>query len=161
MRHKIRQLQTIREVRVQARQREHAASRQEVATVERLVRELRAEYADVMRAIESGAVPVGGLGETVTATDIDDRNRLTANYKAYVKVLERRGAELMKRKRAAAEAFEQTAAALRNAERAVEQLGVVDGHLAEEEARQAEIQEELQAEFRPKTPLASGQDSPD
>jgi hypothetical protein len=87
------------------------------------------------------------VGVTLTAVDIERRTQLAQQYARYLEVLDQRLTEADARHRAQKNKVAEAFMTARAADKAVDQLNTIDERLATEEARVAEIQEELQSEI--------------
>lgn len=146
MRDQIAKLKTIRNLRVEQRQREHQALRQELTAIERDMERMRQEFLDNRSAMEQCKAPPSA-GETFTLADLERRASMARQYERYLGTLKQRIMASMKRRDDKMREVSEALRRVREAEKGSEQLETVDERLAEEEARLAEIQEELQSEF--------------
>jgi hypothetical protein len=146
MRDQIAKLKTIRKLRLEQRQREHQAARQELIAFDRQLERMRQEFIDNRSAMEQCKAPPGA-GETVTLGDLERRASMARQYEKYLQDLKKRIMQAMSQRDVKKKAVSEALKRVREAEKGSEQLETVDERLAEEEARLAEIQEELQMEI--------------
>jgi hypothetical protein len=146
MRDQIAKLKTIRKLRLEQRQREHQAARQELLALEQEMEQMRQDFLGNRTAMEQCKAPPGP-GETFTLADLERRANMARQYEQYLNVLKQKIMQGMAQRdhkmRVVADALKR----VREAEKGAEQLETVDERLAEEEARLAETQEELQSEI--------------
>lgn len=150
MRDKLAQLKMIRTLRSKERRKELQEAQQELARIADTFEERRNEAQATYEAIGQAKAPLHGAGSALTIAQIERAKALadayTAHYRTLNADLTRIRAQYGKQQGVVSEKQK----ALRDAERAVEQLDHVDEHLTEKEAKEAELQEELQAEAPPK-----------
>ncbi len=146
MRDQIGKLKTIRTLRVKQRRSEYQAVRQELSAIEQKMEATRQDFNGTRAALEESRSPMRAAGATLTNADIERRAQLVRQYNTYLNGLKMKMIQIHKQREQKQKAVARALAALRAAERAVDQLDTVDEKLAEEEARLAEIQEELQSE---------------
>ncbi len=150
MRQKLEQLKIIRTLRSKERRKELQEAQQELARISERFQEKRSEAMATYDAINQAKAPLQGAGGALTRAGIERAKGLadayTAHYRELNQELTRIRADHGKQKGV----VDQKQQALRAAEKAVEQLDHVDEYLAEKEAKEAELQEELQAEVPPK-----------
>ncbi|HSP24295.1 MAG TPA: hypothetical protein VLQ65_03895, partial [Saliniramus sp.] len=106
----------------------------------------RQEFVETRNAMEQCKAPPAP-GETVTNADIERRAKMARQYNQYLGKLKQQTMNVMKERDQQQKVVAAAQAAMRKAEKAIDQLDTIDEKLAEEEARLAEIQEELQAEI--------------
>lgn len=150
MRDKLAKLATVRTLRAKQRRREYAEAQAEMARKEREVAARMQEIETTRAGLADARSPLHSAGTALDHAEIERRNRLVAGYEGAMLYAQRDAVRAQKARDGFRAELEQRLTALRAAENAVEQLGVVDEKLAAEEARLAELQEELQAETPPK-----------
>lgn len=146
MRNQIGKLKTIRKLRAEQRQREHQIARNELSVIESELNALHKEAADTYAAMQDAKAPPA-VGGTVTVVEIARRAQMAERYSHYLDTLDERIREVDAQCKAQKNKVAETLMTMRAAERAVDQLNTIDEKLGIEEARVAEIQEELQAEI--------------
>ncbi len=153
---KVLKLKAIRELRVAQARRDTQAARAALAQAQATVEAIHAERAAAEAEVARLTRPADGVGGTVSAADIERRLGMARQVEAYLGVLERRRraaeAARAERERALAAAV----AAQKAAERSVEQIGVLETRVADEETRRAEMLEEMGDETRTKPRLDPG-----
>ena len=145
MREQIGKRQIVRKLRAKQRQREYLIERDALAAIEREKEAMQQEAVAIDAAMQAAKAPPS-VGETLTAADIDRRAQLAQQYASYLDIMDQRISEAETRHKAQKNKIVQALMIVRAADKAVDQLGTIDEKLAIEEARVAEIQEELQAE---------------
>jgi len=146
MRNQISKLKTIRKLRAEQRQREYQIASTELAAIKSELDSLQREAFATYEAMQEAKAPPR-VGETVTVVDIERRKQMAKQYAHYLDILDERIREADARHN---QQKNKVAAALvtsRAADKAVDQLNTINEKLAIEEARVAEIQEELQSEI--------------
>ena len=146
MRAQIGKLKTIRTLRAEQRRREYQSAREQYAALDRQLNAKRQEFVETRNAMEQCKAPPAP-GETVTNADIERRAKMARQYNQYLGKLKQQTMNVMKERDQQQKVVAAAQAAMRKAEKAIDQLDTIDEKLAEEEARLAEIQEELQAEI--------------
>jgi hypothetical protein len=146
MRSQIKKLKTIRTLRAEQRRREYQAQRQALDGFDNQLNQMRQEFIDTRGAMEQCKAPPAP-GETVTNVDIDRRASMARQYEQYMNTLKMRIMNTMKQREKQQVVVAEALATMRAAEKAIDQLDTIDEKLADEEARLAEIQEELQMEI--------------
>jgi flagellar biosynthesis chaperone FliJ len=146
MRSQIGKLKTIRTLRAEQRRREHQAERQKLDGLDSQLNQMRQEFIDARAAMEQCKAPPAP-GETVTNADIARRASMASQYEQYMNTLKLQIMKTMKQREKQQIAVAAALATMRAAEKAIDQLETIDEKLAAEEARLAEIQEELQMEI--------------
>lgn len=150
MRDKLAKLATVRTLRAKQRRSEYVQAQAEMARKEREVAE-RLQEIDATRAgLAEARNPLHNAGVTLDAAEIERRRQLVARYEGAMLYAQRDAVRAQKARDGFRTELERRRSAMRAAENAVEQLAVVDEKLAADEARIAELQEELQAETPPK-----------
>ncbi|MCC5979117.1 MAG: hypothetical protein JJU21_13725 [Salinarimonas sp.] len=147
MRAQLQKLKTIRTLRTKQRRREYQNEREKLDSLARQMAE-KNQRTDEVETARAAAGRLGGAsGETFTQTAVIDSQRQKYFYDLQLRELKtaklRLDRQIKLQEKQVAEAFE----ALRAAERSAEQLDTFDAELAEREAREAELQEELQTEM--------------
>lgn len=147
MRAQLQKLMRVRTLRTKQRRREYQGERDKLTALEAQM----AQNAQSISKAEAAAAAAGRLGgtsgDTFTQTAVIDSQRQRYFYELQLREL--RGARLRldhqikHQTQKVEEAFE----ALRAAEKSNEQLDKFDAELAGKEAREAELQEELQTEM--------------
>ena len=146
MRAQLQKLMTIRTLRTKQRRRDYQGERNNLGA---LTQEM-AQNAQRISQAEAAAAAAGRLGsasgDTFTQTAVIDSQRQRYFYDLQLRELKtaklRLDRQIKLQEKKVAEAYE----ALRAAEKSAEQLDTFDAELAEKEAREAELQEELQTE---------------
>lgn len=146
MRAQLQKLMTIRTLRTKQRRRDYQTERNNLGA---LTQEM-AQNAQRISQAEAAAAAAGRLGsasgDTFTQTAVIDSQRQRYFYDLQLRELKtaklRLDRQIKLQEKKVAEAYE----ALRAAEKSAEQLDTFDAELAEKEAREAELQEELQTE---------------
>ena len=146
MRNQIGKLKTIRKLRAEQRQRDYQIARDELAAIKNEMDAMQQEAMGTFNAMEN-AKATPPVGVTLTAVDIERRTQLAQQYARYLEVLDQRLTEADARHRAQKNKVAEAFMTARAADKAVDQLNTIDERLATEEARVAEIQEELQSEI--------------
>jgi chromosome segregation ATPase len=150
MREQLAKLKMIRTLRSKERRKELQEAQQELARIADHFEERRGEAQATYEAIGQAKAPLHGAGSALTIAEIERAKGLadayTAHYRQLNQDLARIRADYSRQQGVVGEKQK----AVRDAEKAVEQLDHVDDHLAEQEAKEAELQEELQAEAPPK-----------
>ena len=150
MRAQLQKLMTVRTLRMKQRRRDYQAEREKLETL----KDSLAETSQRAGEIEAARAAVGRFasahGDVFTHAAVTDAQRQRQFYDMQLRELRstkiRLDRQIRQQEQSVAEAFE----TLRAAERATEQLQTFDAELAEKEARDAEMQEELQTETPPK-----------
>ncbi len=145
MRAQIGKLKTIRTLRAEQRRREHQSAREQYAALDSKLNAQRQEFVENRNAMEQCKAPPAP-GETVTNADIERRAQMAKQYAQYLGKLKQQIVNVMKERDQQQKVVAAAKAEMRKADKAIDQLDTIDEKLAEEEARLAEIQEELQAE---------------
>lgn len=146
MRNQIGKLKTIRKLRAEQRQRDYQIARDELARIKSELDAMQQEaMATYTAMLEAKAPPT--VGETVSAVDIERRAQLAQQYEQYLEVMDQRITEAEAGHKAQKNKVAEALMTSRAADKAVDQLDTIDEKLATEEARVAEIQEELQSEI--------------
>lgn len=146
MRSQIGKLKTIRTLRAEQRRREYQAERQKLDGFDKQLNQMRQDFVDTRTAMEQCKAPPAP-GETVTNVDIDRRANMARQYEQYMNTLKLRIMRTMKQREKQQSIVAEALVTMRAAEKAIDQLDTIDEKLAAEEARLAEIQEELQMEI--------------
>jgi hypothetical protein len=146
MRNQIGKLKTIRKLRAEQRQRDYQIARDELAAIKGEMDAMQQEAMATYNAMENAKAtpPVGAM---LTAVDIERRTQLAQQYARYLEILDQRLTEADARHRTQKNKVAEAFMTARAADKAVDQLNTIDERLATEEARVAEIQEELQSEI--------------
>jgi len=146
MRNQIGKLKTIRKLRAEQRQREYQIARSALAEIESELNALHKETSDTYAAMQDAKAPPP-IGESITMLDIERRAQMVQQYERYLHKLTQRRFEATARHNAQKTKVAEALMTSRAADKAVDQLSTIDERLATEEARVAEIQEELQSEI--------------
>ena len=150
MREKLAQLKMIRTLRSKERRKELQEAQQELARISETFEEQRKEAKATYEAIGQAKAPLHGTGSALTIAEIERAKALADAYTAHYRTLNADLTRIRAQHGKQQGVVSEKQQALRDAERAIEQLDHVDEHLAEKEAKEAELQEELQAEAPPK-----------
>jgi hypothetical protein len=146
MRDKIQQLERIRQVRLQQRQRERAAVKAEHDQIVSAIRQLEGTRQSAIEAWRAQAGAFASAGAVRTAGDVEGHERIGRQIAGHIAAVEKRMASAERIRRTKARQLAEKTAALKAAEKACEQLEILDERLAAEEALREEIMEEMQAE---------------
>lgn len=145
MRAQLGKLKTIRTLRAEQRRRDYQSAREQYAALDSRLNAQRQEFVETRNAMEQCKAPPAP-GETVTNADIERRAKMAKQYAQYLGKLKHQIMNVMKERDQQQKVVAAAKAEMRKAEKAIDQLDTIDEKLAEEEARLAEIQEELQSE---------------
>lgn len=146
MRDKINQLARIRQVRMQQRQRERAAVKAEHDQIVSAIRQLEGMRQSALAEWEAQSGSFASAGAVRTAGDVESHERIGRQISGHIAALEKRMATADRIRRTKVRQLAEKTAALKAAEKACEQLEILDERLAAEEAVRAEIMEEMQSE---------------
>lgn len=147
MRTQLEKLRTVRNMRTRQRRRDCQIEREKLEGLQRDLAENDRRTGEIEAARASTGRLGRASGDTFTQTAVIDSQRQKFFYDLQLRELKtaklRLDRQVKQQENQVAEAFE----ALRTAERSAEQLDTFDAELAEREAREAALQEELQAEM--------------
>ncbi|KPQ11460.1 MAG: hypothetical protein HLUCCO17_06025 [Saliniramus fredricksonii] len=147
MRAQLQKLMTIRTLRTKQRRRDYQNERNNLDALTQQMAQNTARIGEVEAARASAGRLGSASGETFTQTAVIDSQRQRYFYDLQLRDLKtaklRLDRQIKLQEKKVAEAHE----ALRAAEKSAEQLDTFDAELAEKEAREAELQEELQTEM--------------
>lgn len=155
MRARILQLKRVREVRAQQRDREYLAERQKLSAADAEVQRKRSEYSTAQQEIQASKRSVIQPGERISEIELQRRLSRLKQLEGYLVSLGRevQAAEQARQKQAAV--VEERQRARRLAQRAFDQIEVLDKRMEDEETREAERQEEAMAEESRTSPRLS------
>jgi hypothetical protein len=150
MRDQLQKLMTVRALRAKQRRRDYQAEREKLAAMEQELAD-NARRAGAAEAARAAAGRIGGTsGAVYTQATVNDAERQKYFYDLQLRDLRTARLRIDRKITAQRKQVEQAFEAVREAERSAEQLDTFDAELAEKEAREAELQEELQTETPPK-----------
>lgn len=156
MREKIQRLVRLREIRRDSRRRGFSQAREALRAREQALSALQAER---QRTEQATLALVHALARDDVPVSSGDLAALQRAIGAGRQALERLAghiAQAQEQREAAAADMREAARLLRAAEQNLDQIGILDGRLAEEEARQLEQMEEAEAERIPRAMKPGG-----
>lgn len=146
MRDKIHQLERIRELRLQQRQRERAQVKAEHDRTVSAIRQLGDMRQAAIAAWQAEAGAFASAGATRTASDVDSHTRIGRQIAGHIAEIEKRTNSAERVRRQKLRQLDEKTKVVKAAEKACEQLQILGERLAAEEALREEIMEEMQAD---------------
>lgn len=150
MRDRLAQLSTVRTLRAKQRRRDYVEAQAEMARREHEVAKRMLEVDATRSGLVDAKSPLHSAGLDFDAAEIERRSQLVARYESAMQSARNDAIRAQKAKEGFRAELERRRAAMRVADNAVDHLAIVDDRLADDEARFAELQDELQAEVPPK-----------
>jgi hypothetical protein len=146
MRDKIHQLERIRALRLQQRQRERAEVKAEHDRTVAAIRQLGTMKEAALAQWQAQAGAFASKGATRDARDVDSHTRIGRQIAGHVAEIEKRTNSAERVRRQKLRQLADKTKIVKAAEKACEQLQILDERLAAEEALREEIMEEMQAD---------------